>query len=152
MKIGVRTGRMNQLIEARRAVNQKQQELGCAFASRLERADIAKCRQLNRNSARLARAIESLEAANKADERAKRQVTGCTPSPAAIRCKEAAAQRDAAAAAAAIGVMIGIGSGLISGGPMGPTTGPMGPGMRGCPPGMRRSADNPNCHVPGGRR
>ena len=53
----------------------------------------------------------------------------------------------AAAAAAAVGAIIGTmgRSGVSRGRPPRNSTGA-------CPPGMRRSADNPNCHYPRGRR
>jgi hypothetical protein len=61
--------------------------------------------------------------------------------------REAEEAARAAAAAAAVGAMIGN---------MGRSRGGISRGRPrrggGCPPGMRRSADNPNCHYPGGRR
>lgn len=63
------------------------------------------------------------------------------------RRRDAEAAARAAAGAAAIGAMIGTmgRSGASRSRPPARRSGA-------CPPGMRRSADNPNCHVPRGRR
>jgi len=100
-------------------------------------------------SGELEKCIQKAEAQKKANEAAARARSRA-------RARERAAERErreaeaaarAAAGAAAVGAMIGAmgRSGVSRGRP---------PVRRGggCPPGMRRSADNPNCHYPRGRR
>lgn len=101
--------------------------------------ELEKCHQKEAAAAR--------KKASQAAARARSRARARERAAAEQRRRDAEAAARAAAAAAAIGAMMGTMGrrGVSPGRPPARRSGA-------CPPGMRRSADNPNCHVPRGRR